>query len=104
MLLAENVDPLTLLPNLSNLREERRRFNTAFPGKALSSLGAPSEISQLQEKQNRKIMWSRPPAADATIPVTLLHPIFRQFADDCENHQPIQQDAELVLELMAAMS
>jgi len=49
-------------------------------------------------------MWSRPPAADATIPVTLLHPIFRQFVDDCENHQLIQPDNELVLELMAAMS
>lgn len=49
-------------------------------------------------------MWSRPPAADATIPVILLHPIFRQFVDDCDNHQPIQSDNELVRELMAAMS
>ncbi len=47
---------------------------------------------------------SRPRAADATIPVTLLHPIFRQFIDNCKNHQPIQEDNKLVLELMGAMS
>lgn len=49
-------------------------------------------------------MWSRPRDADATIPVTLLHRIFRQFVDNCKNHQPIQEDNKLVLELMGAMS
>jgi hypothetical protein len=43
-------------------------------------------------------------AADATVPVTLMHPIFCQFVDDCENHKPNRQDNELVLELMVAMS
>ena len=100
-MLAENPTALASFPNL---REERRRFNAAFPGKAPSSQGVPSAFSKLQQKPNQKIVWSRPPAADATIPVTLLHPIFRQFVDGCENHVPIQPDNELVLELMAEMS
>lgn len=104
ILLAENPTPLASLLNLSNLREECQRFDAAFPGKPPSSQGAPSAFSKLQQKPHQKIMWSRPPAADATVPVTLLHPILRKFNDDCENHQPIRPDNELVLELMAVMS
>ena len=33
-----------------------------------------------------------------------MHPIFRQFIDNCENHRPNRQDNELVLDLMTAMS
>jgi len=89
---------------LAALLRERQRFSTELPITAPSTLGIPSEFSKFQEKQNQKIVWSRPRAADATIPVTLLHPIFRQFVDNCKNHQPIQEDNKLVLELMGAMS
>ena len=106
MLLAENVAPLASFPNLNNLRVERQRFDNTFPEKAPSSQGAPLDFSKLQQKQNQKIVWTRPPAADATVFVTLMHPIrdFRQFIDDCQNHKPNQQDNELVLKLMVAMS
>ena len=88
MLLAENVAPLASFPNLNNLRVERQRFDNTFPEKAPSNQGAPSDFSKLQQKQNQKIVWSRPPAADATVFLTLMHPIrvFRQFIDDCQNH------------------
>ena len=36
--------------------------------------------------------------------MTLYHPIFRQFVDDCKTHQPIDNDNKLVRELTAAMS
>ena len=101
ILLAENLIPLASLPNLC---EERRRFDAAFPAKATSSQAAPSAFSNLQQNAKQKIVWSRPPAADATVPVTLLHPLFRKFVDDCENHHPISSDNDLVRELMAEMS
>jgi hypothetical protein len=36
--------------------------------------------------------------------VTLLHPIFGQFRDDCENNKPTAQGRALALELFPAMS
>ena len=64
--------------SLASLLRERQRFSTELPTTAPSSLGIPSEFSKFQGKQNQKIVWSRPQAADATIPVTLLHRIFRR--------------------------
>jgi hypothetical protein len=101
MLRAENEAPPVSLPAL--LRE-RQRFSAELPTTAPSALGFPSDFCEFQEKQNQKIVWSRPRTADATIPVTLLHPIFRQFIDNCKNHQPMQEDNKLVLELMGTMS
>jgi hypothetical protein len=98
--IAENEDPPV---SLANLLKERQRFSAALPSTPPSSLGLPSNFSKFQEKQN-PIACGRPPAADAPIPITLLHPIFRQFLDNCENHRPIAEDNMLVLELMGAMS
>jgi hypothetical protein len=100
MLLAENEVPPV---SLANLLKERQRFSAELPPRRPSSLGIPSNFSKFQEKQI-PIACGRPPAADTPIPVTLLHPIFRQFLDNCENHQPIAEDNTLVLELMGAMS
>jgi hypothetical protein len=98
--IAENEVPPV---SLASLLKGRQRFSAALPRTPPSSLGMPSNFSKFQEKQN-PIACGRPPAADAPIPVTLLHPIFRQFLDNCENHQPIAEDNMLVLELMGAMS
>ena len=83
ILLAENLIPLASLPNLC---EECRRFDAAFPAKAPSSQAAPSTFSNLQQNPKQKIVWSRPPAANATVPITLLHPLCHKFVDDCKNH------------------
>jgi len=87
-----------------NLLKERQQFNAKLPGTPPSILGVAANFSKIQETDTQKIVWSRPPTADATIPVTLFHPIFRQFVDDCKNHQPIDRDNKLVRELTAAMS
>lgn len=99
MLLAENEGPPV---SFANLLKECQRFSAELPEMAPSSLGVPSRFSNFQEKQI-PIACGRPPAADATIPVTLLHPI-HQFLDNCKNHQPIADDNKLVLELMGSMS
>jgi len=87
----------------SQLLKERQQFNTEFPTGSPSSLGVASKFSKIQETDNR-IVWSRPPTADATIPVVLFHHIMRKFIDDCANHQPTAEDNELVLQLTDAMS
>ena len=101
MLLAENEAPLLSLPNL--LRE-RQQFNAELPETAPSTLGDPDKFSKIQETDTQKFVWSRPPDADATIPVILYHSIFRQFVDDCKTHQPIEEDNKLVRQLTATMS
>ncbi|KAG5634893.1 hypothetical protein H0H81_000410, partial [Sphagnurus paluster] len=96
-----NEAPLATLPNL--LRD-RQQFNADLPETAPSTLGQHTNFSNLQENDAQKIVWSRPPHADATIPVTLYHPIFRQFIDDCKTHEPIDEDNKLVREITLAMS
>ena len=39
-----------------------------------------------------------------TIPVTLLHPVFGQFLDDCKTHRPVAEDNRLVSALSKVMS
>ncbi|KXN89199.1 hypothetical protein AN958_05902 [Leucoagaricus sp. SymC.cos] len=90
-----------LLASLPHLLKHRQQFNAELP--VPSSLGDPKKFSKIQET-DAQIVWSRPPDADATIPVTLYHPIFRQFVGDCKNHQPTDKDNKLVRELTAAMS
>ena len=101
MLLTENKAPL---PSLPNLLKERQQFNAKLPAMAPSTLGDPAKISKIQATDTQKFVWSRPPDADATIPVTLCHPVFRQFVDDCQTHQLIDKDNKLVRELTATMS
>ena len=101
ILLAENESPPG---SLTDLQKERQQFAAGLSKMAPSSAGFPSEFSELQQKPAQHIMWSRPPGGDATIPVTLLHPILRRFVDDCENHQPVRRDNELVLEMMENMN
>jgi len=101
MPLAENEAPPR---SLTDLQKERQQFTAGFSKMAPSSAGFPSEFSKLQQKPAQHILWSRPPGGDATIPVTLLHSILRRFVDDCENHQPVRKDNELVLEMMEKMT
>jgi hypothetical protein len=64
----------------------------------------PSEFAELQRDERHTIRWNRPPSAASSIPSTLLHPIFGEFIDDCENYEPTAADNKLVWILSAAMS
>jgi hypothetical protein len=69
------------------------------------SLGKPKEFCALQEgKKFPAFAFNCPPLAAATIPVTLLHPIFRQFIDNCARHVPTTDDNKLVLEFSSEIS
>ena len=51
-----------------------------------------------------KILCSRPPETSPPIPLTLLHPIFAKFVDDCEHSQPSRQINQFTLKLAESMS
>ncbi|KAI0255336.1 hypothetical protein BJV78DRAFT_1179329 [Lactifluus subvellereus] len=82
----------------------RAQFLKGTPAKSPSSGGKTKQFSKRQADSDQRIYCNRPRVASATIPVTLLHPIFGQFIDDCENNKPTAQDNALVLELSEAMS
>ncbi|KAM6501181.1 hypothetical protein JOM56_004195 [Amanita muscaria] len=69
-----------------------------------STAGEPNGFSKRQENPDQMIYCNRPRDAFAPIPVMLLHPIFGQFIDDCENYKPTEKDNAFVLELSTAMS
>lgn len=69
----------------------------------------PSEQGEAQnfntlQLTDRRIEWTRPPDGTLPIPVTLLHPIFGQFVDDCGTHEPTSEDNSFVLELSLRMA
>jgi hypothetical protein len=93
-----------VLPS-QGIREGRNQFVKDFLwDNAPSSSAIATTFSKDQQKESQKIIWSRPPAADATIPVTLYNSILRKFVDDCANHEPIYEDNKLALELAVGMS
>jgi hypothetical protein len=96
--------PPPALPTSTTLLKERQDYNHYFPDMDPSSLGAPPNFAQIQATPKQKIPWSRPPEADSPIPVLLFHHIMREFVDDCDNHQPVDADDSLVLNLTHAMS
>ena len=80
-------------------------FPHRFPKESPSALRKPSAIQSLQTSTSQKgFCCNRPPSAVATIPITLLHPIFNEFKADCEAHQSTREDNTLALELSSAMS
>jgi len=69
----------------SKTLKERKKFNAEIIVK-------PQVLPPgMQDMAEQGIAYSRPPTADATIPVTLFHCIFRQFVDGCKNHQPTRE-------------
>ena len=67
-----------------------------------SQQGEASNFKTFQSIDCR-IEWTRPPGA-LSIPVTLLHPIFGQFVDDCDTHKPTSNDNTFILDLSREMS
>jgi hypothetical protein len=74
------------------------------PKKTPSVLGQPSTFRDYQDKL-RVFHFERPLLTAAhDIPLTLLHPIFGKFVDDCEKHVPTREDNLLAHGLRYTMS
>ncbi|KAG2336544.1 hypothetical protein BDR05DRAFT_1063613 [Suillus weaverae] len=65
--------------------------------------GKPLPFAKKQEEQVG-YLCNRPRTAADPVPVTLLEPIFADFVDDCQNHQPTVVDNDFIRELSEKMS
>ncbi|KAF8623880.1 hypothetical protein AX15_006152 [Amanita polypyramis BW_CC] len=81
----------------------RHHFLALRHAEAPSSGGQPKVFAEKQAT-DAKIMCGRPQETSAPIPLTLLHPIFAKFVDDCEHSQPSRQINQFTLKLAASMS
>ena len=97
--------PSAFKPLTDDVQQARQKRNRRAADKPPSTAGIPKEFEKLQTGSAGPVFaFYRPPSAAATIPITLLHPVFGQFVDDRQNHTPTMDDNELVLSLSRAMS
>jgi hypothetical protein len=75
-----------------------------FPSKPPSEAGKHKTFAADQSKSPRAFHFERPPEASPTIPITLRHPIFGQFQEDCETYTPTKADHDFVLQFSRDMS
>ena len=93
--------PPSSTPAVGNLRSKYCQYNKPKPP---STAGMAKSFLARQEDDKAKIDCNRPPDAVAVTPVTLLHPVFSQFLDDCQTHEVTADDNTFALELSHAMS
>ena len=79
-------NPQTPTPTSDDLGALCVTFLCHFPKESPLALGMPSTIQSLQTSTSQKGFCCNRPSATATIPITLLHPIFNEFKVDCEAH------------------
>ena len=81
----------------------RRRFLEDRRAEAPSSGGQPKIFAERQAT-DANILCSRPLETSPPIPLTLLHPIFAKFVEDCEHSQPSRRINQFTLRLAESMS
>jgi hypothetical protein len=83
---------------------DRRRLCNAFFSKPPSTTGQPAEFRKLQSRSPPAFFFNRPPEAAAVTPLTLLHPVFGKFVQDCDTLCPTPEDNQFVLTVWREMS
>jgi hypothetical protein len=84
--------------------QRRHEYLSQARRKAPSTAGQPKEFAKQQKNSKTAIAFDRPRGTADTIPVTLLHPIFGQFLDDVDTHEPTKEDNDFALELSMTMA
>jgi len=69
---------------------------------APSMLGQPSWLSKLQQQPGIQVYCNQPCSVHS-IPITLLHPSFGKFINDCESHTPDEEMTAFVLAFASMM-
>ncbi|KZP10866.1 hypothetical protein FIBSPDRAFT_757502 [Athelia psychrophila] len=89
------------MPSVKRAREEHNnRFATTAP----STTGIAQQFSKNQNQPGGPYAYCNRPATASSIPVTLLHPVFGTFVDECSTYSPTDRDNAFVTELSTAMS
>lgn len=89
-------------PEEPSLKLHRSNYFDKFPNIAPSTLAQPSQFSNIQKDPNTLMFCNRPRTANST-PITLLHPIFGKFVEDCKVHPLDPEMAKFTLELATDM-
>ncbi|KAF8872351.1 hypothetical protein BD779DRAFT_1452885 [Infundibulicybe gibba] len=76
----------------------------AVPPASPSTRAQTQNFSELQSDPDLAIHCNRPQSAAHPTPVTLLHPIFGQFVDECETLRPKYEDNAFALEAFQIIS
>ncbi|EGN97471.1 hypothetical protein SERLA73DRAFT_124167 [Serpula lacrymans var. lacrymans S7.3] len=92
-----NDDPITTA---------RKAFLTSTPKERPSNTGTPSTFRTRQHDPQRlkSMPCGRPREYEETIPVTLLHPVFGQFLDDCQTIDVTAEDNSFIEHLATAIT
>ncbi|PPQ97462.1 hypothetical protein CVT26_002810 [Gymnopilus dilepis] len=91
------------VPSTNQLLENRKAFCEKRPTSAPSSSGMPQPFHRKQNNPDTAIPCNRPANCSTALPLSLLHPIFGNFADDAENYEPQPDDAQFVMDFVTAM-
>lgn len=96
-----NSDLSSIDGDLHQGRTQYLKNHTMYPP---PEQGFVEEVTRQQKEENPAFHFNRPPSAASTIPITLFHPVFGQFQDDCEAYETTAEDHAFVLEFSRAMS
>ena len=77
---------------------------TQFPSRAPSDQAVPAEFEKLQIMNPLPLAYCNRPAAASSTPVTLMHPIFGRFVDECNAYVPTKDDNAFIANLSKCMS
>ncbi|KAF8836162.1 hypothetical protein BDN67DRAFT_998492 [Paxillus ammoniavirescens] len=86
------------------IQAARNRFLKLCPQNKPSNVGQPSSSRTRQKNAAKYIPCGRPCDDDETIPVTLLHPVFGKFLDDCQTYKITAKDNVFIERMRQAMS
>ncbi|KAF8325329.1 uncharacterized protein EI90DRAFT_3237184 [Cantharellus anzutake] len=84
--------------------EARKAWGSSISQEAPSSGGLPKKFVAIQKKDKPAFAFNCPPTAAVTIPISLSHPIFSQFQDDCKTYTPTKEDHDFALKFSHSMS
>ncbi|KAF8834021.1 hypothetical protein BDN67DRAFT_915782 [Paxillus ammoniavirescens] len=86
------------------IQAARNRFLKLCPRNKPYNVDQPSSFRRRQKKVVKYIPCGRPCDNEETIPVTLLHPVFGKFLDDCQTYKITAQDNVFIERMRKAMS
>ncbi|KIK74259.1 hypothetical protein PAXRUDRAFT_791416, partial [Paxillus rubicundulus Ve08.2h10] len=86
------------------IQAARNGFLNLCPRQKPSSSGQPSSFRTRQKNAAKYIPCGRPCDSEETIPVTLLHPVFGKFLDDCQTYEITAKDNAFIERMRQAMS
>ncbi|KAG2362917.1 hypothetical protein BDR07DRAFT_1460627 [Suillus spraguei] len=102
----EGEDPIKVARDtfLANLDDYFKKKKSHSRSKRSHSLSNSSSFRERQRDEKLQIACGHPRDLEESIPVTLLHPVFGQFIDNCRTHMITEEDNNLVYELANVMS